>query len=73
MKLPTLRERVSRLEEQVAAIQHPSGTAAPKDWTKIVGMFTGDALMRQIDAASLALREQDRYRAKKSRRKKVAR
>jgi len=30
------------------------------DWQRTIGMFTGDSVMREIDDASLKIREEDR-------------
>jgi hypothetical protein len=61
-----LEKRVAVLEAQVQQLmltkrQNPG----PNDWLSTVGMFSGDEYMKQIDAAALEFREQDRRRARK--------
>lgn len=63
----SLENRVRVLEAQVARLlanQAAREDATPKDWRQAVGMFSGDEIMKQIDAASLAFREADRKRAR---------
>ena len=35
-----------------------------KDWKRTVGMFSGNELMKEIDAAGQRIRDQDRQRAR---------
>lgn len=63
MSQPTVKERVSALERVVAELVQsrlPAGRV--KDWRRTVGMFSGNELMKEIDAAGQKLREQDRQR-----------
>ncbi len=62
-----LRLRLATLERQMAELQaaRDDGTLA-SDWRSTVGMFSGDAVMKKIDAAARALREADRRRARRS-------
>ncbi len=70
MTNPTLEERVSELEKKMAELMSNSNQ---KDWRKSLGMFTGDEIMKRIDAAGQAIREKERQRARrrKSRRARV--
>ncbi len=66
MSLPTLEERVATLEKQVAQLMATAEKAAqPKDWRSTVGMFSGDQVMKDTDAAGQAIRERERQRARK--------
>ena len=54
---PTLEERVAALERTVAQLLRPE--AAPtrfKDWRRAVGMFPGNELQKEIDAAGAQIR-----------------
>lgn len=61
-----LEERVAALERQVADLQAAlaNGTRK-KDWRRTIGMFTGDEVMKRIDAEALAFREADRRKARR--------
>jgi hypothetical protein len=62
----SVEERISALERTVAElIQSRRLTNRAKDWKRTVGMFSGNELMKQIDAAGRKIREQDRQRARK--------
>jgi hypothetical protein len=64
MAMGTLEERVAALEAQmVQVLLRRKGEDRPKDWRRTIGMFTGDAIMRQIDQNALAYREEDRRRS----------
>jgi hypothetical protein len=67
----TLEERVAALEKQVAELL-ANATASPrqKDWRRTLGMFTGDEVMKQIDAEGRKIREADRQRARRQPAKK---
>lgn len=74
MSKSDLEERVALLEQQVRSLltQNPAGPG-PMDWLKSVGMFSGDELMKKIDAAGEAWRKQSRksLRPAKKNRKRV--
>jgi hypothetical protein len=66
MSQTTVEERVSALERTVAELvqsRRPAGRG--KDWRRTVGMFSGNELMKEIDAAGAKLRAQDRKRARR--------
>jgi len=56
----TLEERVAKLERTVAELLAKPREPRRDDWRKTIGMFTGDAVMREIDDEALKIREQDR-------------
>ncbi len=57
----SLEERVAALEKAVALLlrAEPVGPRF-KDWRRAVGMFAGNELQREIDAAGAAIRAADR-------------
>jgi molybdenum-dependent DNA-binding transcriptional regulator ModE len=66
MSQTSVEERISALERTVAKLvemQRPSDRG--KDWKRTVGMFSGNKLMKEIDAAGREIREQDRQQARK--------
>jgi len=66
MSKTNLEERVSALERTVAELvqsRRPADRA--KDWRRTIGMFSGNELMKQIDAAGLRIREEDRRQARR--------
>ena len=66
MSIQDLERRVVALEEQVRRLTLENGNGERrKDWRKTVGMFSGNELMKEIDAAALAYRERDRRRARR--------
>ena len=66
MSQATVEERVSALERTVAAlVQSGRPFGRVKDWQRTVGMFSGNALMKEIDAAGEKLRAQDRQRGRR--------
>jgi hypothetical protein len=74
MSRKTLEDRVSMLEEQVRhLLARPSTMPGPLDWMQTVGMFSGNEMMKQLDAECLARRERERRRARgtKSKRRRV--
>jgi hypothetical protein len=61
-----LEERVAALERQVAELRAALANGArQKDWRRTIGMFTGDEVMKRIDAGALAFREADRRKARR--------
>jgi hypothetical protein len=61
-----LETRVDHLEQQVAALmQRVLSPTTGKNWRTTVGMFDGDALMREIDEEGRKIREADREQASK--------
>lgn len=66
MSNANVEERLSALERTLAELirsRRPSGRE--KDWKRTVGMFSGDELMKEIDAAGRRIREQDRRQARR--------
>jgi hypothetical protein len=59
-----LEERVTKLERQVAVLM-ANGVQPKKDWQSTIGIFSGDEIMKEIDAYALAYREADRRRARR--------
>lgn len=61
----SLEKRVAVLEQQVQELleRTPAKTAL-KDWRRAIGLFPGDEVMKQIDAAGQAIREEDRRQAR---------
>ena len=65
MSLAKVEERVLVLEQTVARLaQSQRDSGRIKDWRRTVGMFSGNELMKEIDAAGRQIREQDRQRAR---------
>lgn len=63
MSQPSLDERVTLLEQEVAILarMHPDQSAVKdKNWRSTVGMFADDPVMKEIIEAGHAIREQDR-------------
>jgi uncharacterized protein HemX len=61
MTRATLEERMNALEKQVAELQaQVQKLARPKDWRRVVGMFSDDEMMKRIDEAGRKIREEDR-------------
>jgi hypothetical protein len=66
MSQTTVEERISALERTVAElVQSRRTTGRVKDWKRTVGMFSGNELMKEIDAAGRKIREQGRQRARR--------
>jgi len=65
MSQPTLDERVTALEQEVARLSkhRPGERPLPeKNWHSTLGMFAGDAIMKEIIDEGQKIREQDRKR-----------
>ena len=63
MSQPTLDDRVSALEQEVARLSklHPGEQRPPdKDWRSTVGMFAHDPVMQEIIDEGRRIREHDR-------------
>ena len=63
MAQPTLDQRVTTLEQEVARLsQLLPGEKQPqqKDWRSTLGMFTGDPIMKEIIEEGRKIRELDR-------------
>ncbi len=60
-----LEERVAALEKQVAELQTAINSSQKKDWRSMIGIFSGDEVMRQINEEALKYREADRERARR--------
>ena len=66
MSQMSVNERISALERTVAQlVQSQQTVGRVKDWKRTVGMFSGNELMKQIDAAGQKIREQDRQRVRR--------
>jgi hypothetical protein len=66
MSQTNVDERLSALERTVAQlVQWRRATGRGKDWKRTVGMFSGNELMKEIDAAGQKIRDQDRQRARR--------
>lgn len=65
MSTTSLEERVAALETQMALLlkRSPSDDHRP-GWQRAMGQFTDDEIMRSIDEAALAYREEDRRKFK---------
>jgi hypothetical protein len=62
----SVEERISSLERTVAQLVQSRETASrAKDWKRTVGMFSGNELMKEIDAAGQKIREEDRQRVRR--------
>src|SRR5438105_497024 len=62
----TLEERVAALEKHIVTLlARLPPLEPPKDWRSTVGMFAGDAVMKEIDEAGRKIREEDRRRTKR--------
>ena len=61
-----VEERISALERTVAElVQSQRSAGRVKDWKRTVGMFSGNELMKEIDAAGQEIRKQDRLQARR--------
>ncbi len=63
MSQPSLDERVSALEQEVARLsklQPGEKQPAEKDWRSTRGMFAGDPIMKEIIEEGRKIRERDR-------------
>lgn len=63
MSQPTLDERVSALEHEVARLSQQQLAARPapgKDWRSTLGMFAGDPIMKEIIEEGRKIRQRDR-------------
>ena len=66
MSQANVEERIAALERTVAELAQGRGAAGRmKDWKRTVGMFSGNELMKEIDAAGRKIRAQDRQRARR--------
>jgi hypothetical protein len=62
----SVEQRISALERTVAKLVQCRETAGlVKDWKRTVGMFSGNELMKEIDAAGQKIREEDRQQARR--------
>jgi hypothetical protein len=66
MSQANVEERITALERTVAELLRSRGPdKRVKDWTRTVGMFSGNELMKEIDEAGQRIRERDRRRARR--------
>jgi hypothetical protein len=71
MTQQSLADRLASLEAQVASLTtRISALEMPKDWRSTIGMFSGDAVMKEIFEEGRKIREKDRERARRSVKKK---
>lgn len=60
---PTLDQRVTALEQEVARLtklERDAHDHREKDWRSTIGMFRGDAIMKQVIDEGRRIREHDR-------------
>jgi hypothetical protein len=62
MSAGSLEDRVTTLESQMAELlsQRAPSDDPRQGWQRAIGRFTGDEIMRAIDEAALAYRDEDR-------------
>lgn len=60
-----LEKRLTDLEKKVDRLIRAKADNARKDWHNSIGMFAGDELMKEIDAAGKAIRERERRQARR--------
>jgi hypothetical protein len=61
----TIEERVTRLEQlvdQLFQLKPSSAKPGRDDWKKTFGMFSGDAVMKEVIEAGQRIRDEDRLR-----------
>jgi hypothetical protein len=61
---PNLEERITALEEKVSELSLThlgNGKTTQDDWRSTIGMFAGDAVMKEIIDEGRNLREADRH------------
>lgn len=59
--IQNLETRLAALENEFAAFRiQQQPMKQNKNWRKVLGMFTGDEYMREVDAAGAAIRQADR-------------
>ena len=66
MSQPTLDERVSALEQEVARLSRAQAAereSPDKSWRSTLGMFAGDEIMKEIVEEGRRIRERDRAQA----------
>ena len=56
----TLEARVAALEQKLDHIEQTLSPPVKRDWRSTIGMFAGDALMKEIDEEGRKVRESDR-------------
>ena len=66
MSQANVEERITALERTVAELLRGRGPGKRiKDWTRTVGMFSGNGLMKEIDEAGQRIRQLDRQRVRR--------
>jgi len=68
-----MEERLAALEKQVGELaRRLLALEAPKDWRATIGMFAGNEGMKEIFEEARKIREADRAKARKPKRKRQA-
>jgi hypothetical protein len=61
MSSPSVTERLAEIDARITELgRRVAALEGTKDWQKIIGMFKGDEVMKEIDAAGARIREMDR-------------
>ena len=69
----TLEQRVAALEKQMAEVNAERANGAKqKPWLRTLGIFAGDEGMKEIFDEALKIREKDRRKARRNRRRSGA-
>lgn len=61
----SLEQRVTALEQELAALRSRQGRERGKDWRRTVGMFTDNPGMQEVFAEAQRLRDADRRKARR--------
>ncbi len=69
MKTLTLEQRVAVLEQELSELKARRGNGQVKDWRRTVGMFTDNPGMKELFADAMKLREADRSKARRQRKR----
>ena len=71
MSKQSLEERVASLERDVAELKAAAANGSPrKDWRSTIGMFTDNPGMQRVFEEAMKLREADRARARRPRKRR---
>jgi hypothetical protein len=69
MKTLSLEQRVAVLEQELSELKARRGNGQVKDWRRTVGMFTDNPGMKELFADAMKLREADRSKARRLRKR----